>query len=303
MSGPHGPAHDSHHTASGSIGVAFALNVSFTVVEIIGAWLTNSTAIAADAVHDLGDSFALAFAWWMERASQAEPTKKFTFGFGRLSAAGALVNTGVIVVGSLFILREAVPRLFDPPQADAEGMILLAILGVAVNGFAAWRAGDATMNASVVRWHLLEDLLGWVAVLIGAIVMRVADVPILDPLLSIAIAVFVSIGAVRHGRRAADVLLQAVPPNVDLAALHEALLADESVASIADLHVWSLDGSTHVSTIEVGLAEDLTLTALEPVRQRLRACLAKHGVVHTTLEFTFLPTVDERVPEAVPQGR
>ncbi|MCB9674919.1 MAG: cation transporter [Alphaproteobacteria bacterium] len=284
----HGLGHH-HHGAPGSLGTAFALNLGFTLVELVGAWLTNSTAIAADAVHDLGDSLALAFAWVMERTADAPPTSRYTFGFRRLTAAGALVNAGVIAGGSCLVVLEAVPRLWDPVEPHTGGMIALAVMGVAINGIAAWRVhdGGTSLNSKVVTWHLLEDVLGWVAVLVGALVMQVADVPVLDPLLSVGIAVFVSVNALRHGRAAAEVLLQATPPGLDSDTVRGELNTEPAIQEVRHFHLWSQDGENHVVTAELVVDGGLSLAELSPIRERLRARLATHGVNHATLEFSL----------------
>ena len=154
----HGHAHGhghSHGTAGGRLGLVFALNVAFTLVELVGAWFTNSTAIAADAVHDFGDSMALAFAWGMQGLSGQKPTSSFSYGFKRLSLVGALVNAIVLLVGGAIVLTESIPRLWSPGEPDAQGMLLLAILGVVVNGAAVLRVrAGSSLNEQVVTWHL-----------------------------------------------------------------------------------------------------------------------------------------------------
>ena len=163
----HDRKHEHMHSSSNRIGWAFFLNVSFTIIEFIGGWLTNSTAIMADAVHDLGDSLSIGLAWFLNRLSNKQADGVFTYGYQRFSLLGALINGFVLIVGSIWVLREALPRLFDPQLPDAVGMLWLAILGVTVNGFAAYKLSHGkTLNARVLNWHLLEDVLGWVAVLI-----------------------------------------------------------------------------------------------------------------------------------------
>src|SRR6056300_453753 len=160
-----------HGTSGNRIGWAFALNAGFCVIEFIGGFLTNSTAIMADAVHDLGDSLFIGSAWLLERLSKKNPDQVFTYGYRRLSLFGALINSIILVVGSTWVLFLSVPRLFNPQMPMAEGMLGLAVLGITVNGFAAYKlSGGQTMNEKVLNWHLLEDVLGWTAVLLVSIV-------------------------------------------------------------------------------------------------------------------------------------
>uniref|UniRef100_UPI00030DFE59 cation diffusion facilitator family transporter n=1 Tax=Microbulbifer agarilyticus TaxID=260552 RepID=UPI00030DFE59 len=157
-------------SSSRRIGLAFFLNVGFTVIEFIGGLLTNSTAIMADAVHDLGDSLSIGTAWLLNRWSGKSSDSEFTYGYRRLSLFGAFFNGVVLLAGSIWVLGKAIPRLADPEMPVTEGMILLAVFGVAVNGFAAYRLSEGTsLNEKVLNWHLLEDVLGWVAVLIVAV--------------------------------------------------------------------------------------------------------------------------------------
>jgi len=281
----HGHDHGhSHGSAGGRLGLAFALNVSFTVIELVGAWLTNSTAIAADAVHDLGDSLALAFAWGMQGLSGRKPTSSFSYGFKRLSLVGALVNAIVLLVGGAIVLTEAIPRLWNPGQPDAQGMLLLAILGVLVNGAAVLRVrAGSSLNEQVVTWHLLEDVFGWVAVLVVSIVMLFVEVPVLDPLLSIVITLWVGWNAGRNLKRTVAVFLQAVPDDIELDALQEAVLAVDGVVDLKHVHVWSQEGEHHVLTGHL-VVTGTTLAEAASIRDAVRAVLLEAGITHSTLE-------------------
>jgi cobalt-zinc-cadmium efflux system protein len=280
-------SHDHHHHdhAGGRLGLAFALNVAFTLIELVGAWFTNSTAIAADAVHDLGDSLALAFAWGMQGASKRRADTSFTYGYRRLSLVGAVVNAVVLLVGGAIVLMESVPRLWDPPSPHVEGMLGLAVLGVAVNGFAALRLGKAgSLNERVVRLHLLEDVLGWVAVLIVSVVMLFVDLPILDPLLSVVITLWVAFKATRNLKNTLALFLQGAPDDVDVEALCAAAQEVEGVLGIRHVHVWSLDGDHHVLTGQLLVAQtdlDQAVAVRDAARERLEA----EGVSHVTLEL------------------
>ena len=181
-----------HHHATGNIKVAFFLNLSFTIIELIGGFYTNSLAIMSDAVHDLGDSLSLGLSWYFQKVSNKKATTNFSYGFARFSLLGAIINSVVLTVGSIFIISEAIPRIISPEVSDAVGMMWFAILGIIVNGVAVLRLKRGTsINERVVALHLLEDVLGWVAVLIASIVMQFWDLPILDPILSLLIAAYV----------------------------------------------------------------------------------------------------------------
>jgi cobalt-zinc-cadmium efflux system protein len=210
----HGHSHD---TAS-NIRVAFFLNLGFTVLEIIGGTLTNSVAILSDALHDLGDSLSLGIAWYLENVAKREADHRFSYGYRRFSLLGALITSIVLVIGSLIVLSEAVQRVAEPEEPAAGGMILLALIGIGVNGLAVLRVrGDGGLSAQAVSWHLLEDVLGWIAVLFVGIVMSFVDAPILDPVLSMLLATYVLYRVITNLRKTLRVFLQATPEGIDLA--------------------------------------------------------------------------------------
>ena len=280
--------HDHSHDASGRIGWAFFLNVSFTIIEFIGGWLTNSTAIMADAVHDLGDSLSIGLSWLLSRLSGRKADGVFTYGYHRFSLLGALINGVVLIAGSLWILSEAVPRLANPTMPHAVGMFWLAILGVVVNGYAAYKLSHGkTLNERVLNLHLLEDVLGWVAVLIVAIVLLFVDWPIIDPLLSIAFTLFILINVVRNIVATVSLLMQATPDK----ALHDQVVSEmlsmEPVSGVHHLHLWSLDGEHHVLTAHLELSRSVDAREYLELKTEVEKRLSEHDFVHTTIEFEF----------------
>ena len=280
--------HDHSHDASGRIGWAFFLNVSFTIIEFIGGWLTNSTAIMADAVHDLGDSLSIGLSWLLSRLSGRKADGVFTYGYHRFSLLGALINGVVLIAGSLWILSEAVPRLANPTMPHAVGMFWLAILGVVVNGYAAYKLSHGkTLNERVLNLHLLEDVLGWVAVLIVAIVLLFVDWPIIDPLLSIAFTLFILINVVRNIVTTVSLLMQATPDK----ALHDQVVSEmlsmEPVSGVHHLHLWSLDGEHHVLTAHLELSRSVDAREYLELKTEVEKRLSEHDFVHSTIEFEF----------------
>ncbi|WP_040520007.1 cation diffusion facilitator family transporter, partial [Glaciecola punicea] len=228
-------SHDHSHHASGDnaskrIGWAFFLNVAFTIIEFIGGWLTNSTAIMADAVHDLGDSLSIGTAWILNKLGDKEANNTFSYGYKRFSLLGALINGLVLTVGSVWILFEAIPRLTEPQMPHAEGMLLLSIFGMAVNGFAAYKLSDGdSLNERVLNWHLLEDVLGWVAVFIVSIVLMFKPWPILDPILSIGFTLFILFNVVRNLKETLLLFLQATPDREQVEKVRSVLLSKSEV--------------------------------------------------------------------------
>jgi cobalt-zinc-cadmium efflux system protein len=288
-SGSHAHNHDHHHHhASGNIKVAFFLNLGFTVVEIAGGLLTGSTAILADAVHDLGDCFALAQAWYFENISVTSSSARYTYGYKRFSLLGALISTIVLLTSSLFVLVKAIPRILEPRHPDAGGMIILAIIGVAVNGIAMARLSkDKGMNARVVALHLLEDVLGWVAVLVVAVILFFWDVPVLDPLLAILITLYILGGVIKNLRAMVPVFLQAVPAEVDLAQITREIEALEHIHALHHAHIWSLDGVHSVFTAHLEVDSVLDGERYMQLKEQIRELVERHGLYHSTVEIEY----------------
>ena len=284
----HNHSHSHSHGKDDRIGWTFFLNVSFTIIEFIGGWLTNSTAIMADAVHDLGDSLSIGFAWILSRFSDKEASDRFSYGYRRLTLFGALINSIVLVIGSVWVLFEAIPRLSNPEMPMAEGMLGLALLGVAVNGYAVFKLkAGKTLNEKVLTWHLLEDVLGWVAVLIVSIVLLFVDLPILDPLLSIGFTLFILFNVLKNLKTTLALFLQATPDEEVQNNIEKAIKAIPEIIGIHHMHFWSLDGESHVLTAHLELAHNFEVDKLIRLKQQVAKELSSYNLSHTTIEFEF----------------
>lgn len=280
-----GHHHDHNHSES-NIKVAFFLNLIFTIIEIVGGLLTNSLAILSDALHDLGDSLSLGLSWYFQRISHTGRTKNFSYGYKRFSLLGATINAIILLVGSVFILMHAIPEMFNPEETDAKGMMYLSILGIIVNGAAVLRVRKGeTLNEQVVSLHLLEDVLGWIAVLIGSIVMMYFDAPFIDPLLSIMISVYVLFNIYKNLKQSLRVILQGIPENVSIDVIREKLIKMPEIVEIHDCHVWSMDGRYNVMTIHLQLAKDLKLSEQAVLKLKVRHLLKNNSIDHMTIEF------------------
>lgn len=284
----HNHNHSHEHAKDDRIGWAFFLNVSFTIIEFIGGFLTNSTAIMADAVHDLGDSISIGFAWILSRFSDKKASDNFSYGYRRLSLFGALVNSIVLVAGSIWILFEAIPRLSNPEMPMAEGMLGLALLGVAVNGYAVvkLKAGN-TLNEKVLTWHLLEDVLGWVAVLIVSVVLLFVELPILDPLLSIGFTLFILFNVMKNLKSTIVLFLQASPDQEQQKSIEKVLMRLPNIQGVHHLHFWSLDGESNVLTAHLELVQASDVDDLIVLKRKVAEALSVYNLSHTTIEFEF----------------
>jgi len=289
-------AHDHHnhhnHSDVNNIQIAFLLNLFFTLIEIVGGFMTNSIAIISDAIHDLGDCLSLGLAWYFQKVAKRGSDTSYSYGYKRFSLLGAIINSVVLVTGSILILTVAIPRIIHPVAANTQGMFLLAILGVVVNGAAVFRLKKgSSINEKVVSLHLLEDVLGWLAILIGSVVMHFFNVPVLDPIMSVGIACFVLYNVFKNMRHSLRIILQGIPDEVDMTDISEHLLHFGGVESVHDLHVWSVDGTYNVLTVHVVLNNSLEMEKLAELKAVIRDSLKEEGIQHATIEFE---TSDER---------
>ncbi len=282
-----GHHHDhSHNHSEGNVKLAFFLNLGFTIIELVGGLYTNSLAILSDALHDLGDSLSLGLSWYFQNLSKKGRTKNFSYGYKRFSLLGAIINSIVLVVGSIFILTKAIPELFNPGETNVQGMLYLAILGIMVNGAAVFklRKGES-LNEKVVSLHLLEDVLGWVAVLIGSIIMMYFDAPFIDPLLSVLISFFVLYNVYKNLRKSLLVILQGIPENVSLVDIKEKLKDISEITDIHDNHVWSMDGEYNILTIHLQLDKDYKLSEQAEIKEKVKSQLKGESINHITIEL------------------
>lgn len=280
-----GHHHDHHHT-TGNIKVAFFLNLAFTIIEIVGGLLTNSLAILSDALHDLGDSLSLGLSWYFQKLSAKGRTDTFSYGYKRFSLLGAVINALVLVAGSVVILIHAIPRLFNPEQTNAHGMLALAVLGIIINGAAVLRLrkGDS-INEKVVTLHLLEDVLGWIAVLIGSVFMIFFDWPFIDPLLSVLISIFMLYNVYKSLRKSLLIIMQGTPEELDIEDVREKLSEIKEVIDVHDCHAWSMDGQYNVLTIHLVLDKDYKLSEQAQLKNRVKESLKSESIHHLTIAF------------------
>lgn len=280
--------HNHTHQTSHNLRLAFFLNLGFTLAEIVGGLYTNSVAILSDAVHDMGDSISLGMAWYLENLAQKEGDERFSYGYKRFSLLGALLTTSVLLVGSIFIMIEAIPRLMSPEPANARGMALFAIVGIIVNGIAVLRLRQAeTLNARAIAWHLLEDVLGWIAVLVVSIILLFRPIYILDAILSVLITLYISWNVITNLRKTLALFLQGVPENIDIEEIDARLRSIPEVESTHHTHIWSLDGEHHVLTTHVVVDESVSKESIVCLRRDLQALLNSLEFSHSTIEIEF----------------
>ena len=282
----HHPHHHMNHgeDASKNMLLVFMLNLLFSLAEFVFGVLFNSAAILSDAVHDLGDSLSIGLAWMFQKISTKEANEKYSFGHRRFSLLGALTTSVVLMLGSTLVIIHSVPLLFNPQPVNSQGMFWLAIVAIGINGFATWlMSKGSSANEKVLSLHMLEDVLGWAGVLIVSIVLRYREWYILDPLLSIGIALFILTKTIPNFLRSANVFLESVPAGVDIHQLDEKIREIDYVHGVSHLHMWSIDGEENAFAVTVYVATE-DVNEFENIREQIRLLLKDSNVTHSTIE-------------------
>ncbi|HQW86293.1 MAG TPA: cation diffusion facilitator family transporter [Flavobacteriales bacterium] len=281
---PHGHV---HADGARALRTAFLINLAFTLVELAGGWWTHSMAVLTDALHDAGDCLVLGTAWWLQRVALRGRDAHYSYGYGRYSMLGGWLTSLVLIAGAVGMLVVSVPKVMHAETPDTAGMFGIALFGLAMNGLAAWRLHrGATLNERGAYLHLLEDVLGWAAVLVGAVVIHYTGWAVVDPLLSVGISLYILVNAVGTLRRGTAILMQHVPEGIDLAAVRNHLLAIPHVRDLHDQHTWSLDGSFVVHTVHLVVSGVEHQEALA-IKVRAREVLREQGIHHATIELEW----------------
>ena len=272
--------------------IAFVLNLAFSVFELIGGLFTNSVAIMSDALHDIGDAASIGISYFLEKKSKRQPDDVYTYGYLRYSVIGSVITVLILLTGSVLVVINAVGRIFEPQEIHYNGMILFAVIGVVVNFLAAFftRHGES-LNQKAVNLHMLEDVLGWAVVLVGAIIMRFTNWKLIDPILSVCVAVYIFIHAFSHLKEALDLFLVKIPHGVNIDEIKHHLKKIDGVLDVHHIHIWSLDGTQNCATMHIVTNGD-SLTTKIAVKEELH----EHGIAHATLEL-------EREDEDCKDGR
>ena len=268
-----------------NIFIAFILNLLFAIIELVGGFFTNSISIISDSVHDFGDALSIGMAYFLEKKSSKQPDKRYTYGYLRYSLLSALLTSVILLVGGIFVLVGAIPRLINPTPVNHTGMIILGIIGVCVNLFAAARTSHShNLNEKAINLHLIEDVLGWVAVLAGSVVIKFTGLYIIDPILSICITAYILYHVYRNIKEVFGVLLEKAPTDVDVDKLKEELNSLDEVKDVHHMHIWTMDNIHHYITLHAVVEKKVDL---EHVKHEIREVLEKHNLTHSTIEIEY----------------
>lgn len=263
-----------------NIFIAFILNLLFSIFELFGGIFTGSVAILSDSVHDFGDAISIGISYFLERKSLKQPDEKYSYGYAKFSVLGGVITTSILIIGSFIVIYESIIRMIYPVDINYSGMIILAIIGVIVNFVAAFvtKGGDS-INQKSVNLHMLEDTLGWIVVLIGAIIMSFTDIKVIDSIMSILVSLFILYSAVKNLKSALEVFLDKVPKDIDIQKLKNELINIDGIDDIHHIHVWTIDGHSNYATMHI-----VTNVDEKSVKVKVREKLMKYNINHSVLE-------------------
>lgn len=261
--------------------IAFLLNIIFSIIEIIGGLLTNSVAIMSDAIHDFGDALSIGISFFLEKKSNNKPNDEYTYGYARYSILGAFITTFILTIASIIVICGAIKRLFNPVPINYNGMIILAIFGVVINFWAAYftKGGDS-LNQKSVNLHMLEDVLNWGVVLIGSIMMKFTNITYIDSIMSLGVAIFILINALKNLKSILNLFLEKTPDNISIIELKEHLLKIKGIKDVHHIHLWSMDGINNYATLHVVTKDD----SKKNIKNIIRKEFLEHGISHVTIE-------------------
>jgi len=283
-------AHNQHsHARQGrSLLVSIALNLGFSAAELVFGLVANSLVLVADALHDASDAVALGLSYFGLRMSVRAPNRRRTFGYRKVRILTAFLNAVVLVGLTALILRAAILRLLHPEPVRSPILIVMAVVGLVVNGAAVLllRRDRQSLNIRAAMWHLLEDFFGWAAVLVGGVLIQFTNWYVIDPLLSIAVSGSVLYGAYSVFRESASILIDSTPHDLSFDVVRSFIIGfDPAITGIHDLHIWTLGEGERALMAHLVVA-DGPVSSFHPMLARLECALAESfGLSHVTLEL------------------
>lgn len=279
--------HDHDHAALGPrLLVGLLINAVMLALQVVGGVAASSLGLLSDAAHNGSDVAALGMAYAADRVRRRPATDTLTYAYGRWEVIVALVNAGALVAVSAVITWEAVGRLLHPSPVNGVLVMAFALVSLVGNVLAAWLLeGQRSVNARSAFLHLAADAAASAGVLVGGLVIWIAGVSWVDPALSLAIAAWITCGAIRLIRRAGTILLEGVPAGLDLAEIERVALAVDGVAGIHDLHVWSVSSTDAVLSAHLQIADEQLSSATRIVARVKQVLATEFDIDHATLEL------------------
>lgn len=261
--------------------IAFLLNLSFSIFEFFGGIFTGSVAISSDALHDLGDALSIGLSYILEKISKKKADKKYTYGYIKYSIIGSIITTTILLVGGVLVIYNSVIRIFNPMPINYNGMLIFALIGIIINIVASYYTKDGdSLNQKSVNLHMLEDVLGWIVVLVASIIMKYTNINIIDPILSIIVSLYIVYNAQKNMKEVLNIFLEKTPKNIDIDQVEEKVLKVKGVLGIHHIHARSIDGYTNFATLHV-----IVKKYNSNIKHEVKEELEKLGICHSTIEL------------------
>lgn len=280
-----------HAVNENNLLTATFLNLVITVVEIAGGLLSGSLALLSDALHNLSDTFATFIAYLAILIGKREANQKKTFGYKRLEILAALINAVILIVISVFLMREAWHRLNDPEPINSMIMLVVGMVGLLANIYAVLilrKDAGKSINVKAAYIHLIGDSLSSVVVILGSVAIRIFKIDWIDPVITVLISIYI----IRSGfvilKQSVNILMQSSPDHLDLSLIKSRIEQEPDVLNMHHIHSWMLTDSEIHLEAHVELKKDLKISQVGPIQKRIERSLIKDfGITHITLQFEF----------------
>jgi len=285
----HNHDHNHNHNSKENIKIAFLLNLMFSMLELFGGFLTNSISILTDSIHDFGDALSIGVSYFLEKKSSKTPDQEYTYGYLRYSLIGALLTSVILLIGSLIAVIEAVKRIKSPQTVNYDAMIIFAIFGIIINGYAAHKTSHGHKhNEKAINLHMIEDVFGWVVVFIGSICIKIFDFHVLDSILSIFIAMYILFHVYKYIKEVFDIFMEKVPSNIKIDKITKDVEQEFSeIKSIHHIHIWTMDGTNNYMTCHIALNKKLEEKQITDLKHNIKVFLKEYDIDHITLEIEY----------------
>jgi len=288
----HEHGHHHHHEVSGkNLLLTIILNVFITAAQIIGGVVSGSLALLSDALHNFSDVMALLIAWWANKVSSKESSDEKTFGYKRAEIIAALFNASVLAGIGIYLIVEGVAKFFHPESIDSDIVIYLAILGIVFN-FASVllikEDAKDNLNMKAAYLHMLSDVMTSVAVLIGGLAMKYFGAFWIDPVITIAIALYLIQTSFSLMKETTAILMQFSPKHLHVKEIEQVVLEFKEVENLHHLHIWRLNDKEIHLEAHVDFKENLALQEVTAIISQIEEELEEHfGITHVTLQAEF----------------
>lgn len=269
----------------------FWLNLGFGFFEIIGGIITRSSAIFSNAICDFGDALAILVSYLLENISKNKPDKEYTFGYKRYALLGIFFNSMILLICSSLVLYDAFLRILRPVEVNIIGMIIFSIFGIFINGYAMFKTSDkVNLNESKLNLYVIIDFCCWISFLVAAILIKITGWHIIDPLLSMLIAIIMAIKGIKNMFRIINIFTEKVPNDIEIETLENELKQINLVKEVNCLHVWSMDGKDKFLTVQIIMDQKVTKKSYETLLQDIKKKLKEYKINQSTVELEYEST-------------